>query len=274
MEALPIMTTTTASKGRKATTTAPKATPPKGRTTHAWTLGVPAAIVDKMRATAHAAGVTTDTLADLASMEATLEGMADLQGKADTLAPAVWAFVAASFGGRLPAAGRMPKADSTVLADLKAGLMGKGMSDDAARKAIVRARWAGILQAHPAMKGQPVAAIRTMAADADAARTTVTTGERAGRKVRTTAGPKAGKAGKAGKGSTGSTTTPPAAPVANLSDVVKVSDASTTANLLKALDAMLKGIDKRNLTGSEREAFLAMMASHGFAPALTAAANG
>lgn len=266
------MSTTTTSKGRKATTTAPKATtPPKGRTLHAWTKGAPADVVEAMRAKADEANVTADTLADLAATEDTLAGMADLQAKADTLAPGVWAYVAASFGGRLPAKGRMNADDSATLADLVAPLQARGLSDDAARKAVIRARWAGILQAHPAMKGQTVQAIRTMATDADAARTTVTTGERVGRKPRTTSGPKAGKAGKGGKAGT---TTAPTAPVASTDDIVAVTAKAILPNALKALDAMLRQIGGRKMTTTERDDFLAVMAAHGFAPALTAAANG
>lgn len=62
----------------------------------------------------------------------------------------------------------------------------------------------------------------------------------------------------------------PEAPAVTVDAIVKDTSAKTFANVLAGLDGILANVDKRTLTTAEREAFLAVMAKHGFAPALTA----
>lgn len=257
------MTKATATAGTKATTKAtpkadaPKATPDKGRTLVAWTTGAPVQAVQAMRDKADKAGVTAGTVADMAALDATLEQVPDLQAHADAMAPGVWAYVAAAFGGTLPRPGQGSRQEQAARAEIVGALVAAGISQDAARKRVQRYRWAGLLQAHPAMRGKSVQAIRTMSANEADARSTVTTGEavHAQREGRATKAADA-KATPATPKAEGGTVTPQATDRATI-------DALTDSAALALLDAVLASVQGRKMVQADRQRFATILRAHG-----------
>ena len=250
-------TTTKANAGTKAT----KVEPAKGRTLVAWTTGAPVSVVQAMRDKADKAGINAGSVADLALTDASLEAVPDLQAHADALAPAVWAYVAAAFGGTLPRPGQGSRQEQAARAEIVGALVAAGISQDAARKRVQRYRWAGLLQAHPAMRGKSVQAIRTMSANESDARETVTTGEavHAQREGRAESAAKAKAEPKAAPKVEGGTVTPQA------SDRVTI-DALTDSAVLALLDAVLASVQGRKMVQSDRQRLATVLRAHGLQP--------
>ena len=75
---------------------------------------------------------------------------------------------------------------------------------------------------------------------------------------------------KTGNGASTPASTPANVPTVTVDAIVADVSPKTFANVLAGLDGILANIDGRKLTAGEREAFVATMAKHGFAPAITA----
>jgi hypothetical protein len=130
----------------------------------------------EMKATAAAlakAGVTLDTVTTVATDEATVEGAAAAAARLAENRRNVWKFAAVTCGGAAPTSGR-PKDGSPVALGMATLFDALGSPEsgtpeyDAARKRIVRFRWAGVLAvAFPSIGDERIS---TLATDAKAAR--------------------------------------------------------------------------------------------------------
>jgi len=160
---------TTTKAAKAASTTSPK------NVKSTWTKGATPAKVTAARKALADAGVSTDTLVTVAKAEQAVEGVAAHMATLKASQRNAWLLVAVTFDGTLPTKGAGSREVQAARAGLVTPLTEAGWSADAARKAIQRYRWRGLIALR--FPGKSDADVLALASDEAKAAQVVASGE-------------------------------------------------------------------------------------------------